>query len=411
MSDNKTSDDATFDDDDDTSLIPANDAADERKGPTTDDKTADETPKEPSTTASARRKSSLAGGVAALALLLSLAALGLAAYDIYRDRTLADLNEQSGSEVQALRSTLRESEANAATLNARVSDAAEANSELRAEVATLERELESRLSSLDALPGRLAAVEASMSAVQGISTSVRDAWLIAEAEYYLQIANAQLQLANNPSLAGIALSHADERLLQLSDPRLTRVRRALSDERRALEAMEKPDTTGISLALSSLASTVDSLPLEDRILVRNADGTEVDPTLTGMDRAVASLKNAMTSVVSVRRSDEAVKPLIAPEAQFFLRANLSLQLQSARLALLRGDEEVFRQSLTDAESWLEEYYDTDSAGVQSAIDTLAGFRGSVLSVSMPDISESLRRLRQFRTLAAATAEQEAEAEQ
>ena len=38
------------------------------------------------------------------------------------------------------------------------------------------------------------------------------------------------------------------------------------------------------------------------------------------------------------RADEAMRPLIAPEAQYFLRANLALQLQAARLALLRGEE-------------------------------------------------------------------------
>ena len=35
--------------------------------------------------------------------------------------------------------------------------------------------------------------------------------------------------------------------------------------------------------------------------------------------------------------DDQARPLLAPDAVYFLRTNLSLQLQAARLALLRGD--------------------------------------------------------------------------
>jgi uroporphyrin-3 C-methyltransferase len=101
----------------------------------------------------------------------------------------------------------------------------------------------------------------------------------------------------------------------------------------------------------------------------------------------------------VRRVDEAVRPFIAPEAQYFLRANLALQLQAARLAMLRGEEAIFEQSLDDAANWLTEYYDTDKMPVQSALRTIADIRDSELSVALPDISESLRLLRQFNALA------------
>ena len=110
---------------------------------------------------------------------------------------------------------------------------------------------------------------------------------------------------------------------------------------------------------------------------------------------MASLKNAVTGIVSVRRTDEALEPLMAPEAQYFLRANLALQLQAARLAILRGEEAIFRQSLDDADAWIAEYYDADSSAVQSARETIAEIRGSELDVATPDISRSLRLLRQF----------------
>ena len=267
------------------------------------------------------------------------------------------------------------------------------------EIAAIERRFGDRLGQIESLPGRMSAIEGTVSSLQGISTGAKNAWLLAEAEYYMQIANAQLQLAGNPQLASLALGLADERLLQLANPALTDVRRALANELRALGAMNEPDTEGVTLTLASLAAIVDSLPLRHDIALPGDEKAVVDPELTGTERAFASLRSAFEGIVSVRRADEALKPLIAPEAQYFLRANLALQLQAARLAMLRGEETIFQQSLDDAAAWLTEYYDAGSNPVQSALQTITDIRGSVLSVAAPDISESLRLLRQFNALA------------
>ena len=272
------------------------------------------------------------------------------------------------------------------------------------EIATIERRFSDRLRQIESLPGRMAAIEGTVSSLQGISTGARDAWLLAEAEYYMQIANAQLQLAGNPHLASLALGLADERLLQMANPALTDVRRALALELRSLDIMEKPDTEGVTLTLASLAAVVDSLPLKHEVdLSIDDEDAALDPELSGVDRALASMKSAIDSAITVRRVDETVQPLIAPESQYFLRANLALQLQAARLAMLRGEESIFRQSLDDASSWLTEYFDTESAAVRSSLQTITEIRGSAFSVSTPDISESLRLLRQFAAFSDATA--------
>ena len=105
----------------------------------------------------------------------------------------------------------------------------------------------------------------------------------------------------------------------------------------------------------------------------------------------------------VRSCSSLSRPLIAPESAFFLRANLTLQLQVARLALLRGEQAAFQQSLDDSDTWLGEYYDGDSAQVRSARQTIAEIRDSLFDVAIPDISESLRMLRQYNTLSASPA--------
>jgi uroporphyrin-3 C-methyltransferase len=347
------------------------------------------------------------GAVAWLALLASGLAIIAIAFDFLQDRNAAGTAAESGAEISTLAESIGSTQEALASLEQSVSALNELDADRNAQIDALGQQLNDRLRQVESMPGRLSSVEASMASIQGISTGARDAWLLAEAEYYMQIANAQLQLANNPELAKLALTHADDRILQLGDPRLTSVRQALSDELRALDVMSRPDTAGITLTLASLAGVVDSLPLRQEVVVRDDTELPLDPELSGVDRAMASLKNAVGDVVSVRRADEAMQPLIAPEAQYFLRANLALQLQAARLALLRGEESIFRQSLDDADTWLAEYYDPGSTGVQNARTTIGEIHGSVFTVAMPDISQSLRLLRQFNALANAVQSEDA----
>jgi uroporphyrin-3 C-methyltransferase len=354
----------------------------------------------PGPSSAARRKRG-PGIVAWLALLFSAVALVAIFVDFRRDQSSAGETAQNDAERRTLTSSVDATQNALLSLEQTVTALGERTAEQNTALDRLSRQLNDRLRQLESVPGRMAAVESSMASLQGISTGARAAWLLAEAEYYMQIANAQLQLARNPELAALALTHADERILQLGDPRLINIRQSLADELRALDAMDRPDTAGITLTLASLAAAVESLPLAQESIAYDVDSSApaLDPDLTGMDRAMASLRNAVDGIVSVRRSDEQLQPLIAPEARFFLRANLALQLQTARLALLRGEEVVFRQSLDDANAWLEKYYDLTSTAVQSARETIVEIRGSVLIIAMPDISGSLRQLRQFNSLA------------
>ena len=284
------------------------------------------------------------------------------------------------------------------TLDKGIAELAQADALTSAELEAMRQDVDTRLQLLDSLPSRLSNLENSISSLQGVSTGARNTWLIAEAEYYMQIANAQLQLAGNPRLATLALGMADERITQLADPALTEVRRTISDELAALEVMDKPDIEGITLTLASLARVVDSLPLRQIAESKANEDAEVDPDLSGVDRAWASVKGAVSGLVKVTGPDQSATPLLTPDAIYFLRTNLTLQLQAARLALLRGEQAVFRQSLDDAAAWLEQYFDADSAQVGSALETIDEIRGGMFAISTPDISQSLRLLRQYKTL-------------
>lgn len=341
-------------------------------------------------------KAARGNGVAWLAVFLAAIATALVGYTVFEDWRTGDDSSQfdNFASVESLNRHATQTSDALAALEASIGQIT--HPDYSADIDAVRSDVEDQIRLLNSLPPRMSTLENSVASLAGISAGARETFLMAEAEYYLQIANAQLQLANNPRLASLALGMADERVTQLSDPGLTAVRRAIADELAALEVMEKPDLEGATLTLASLARVVESLPLARA--AAEEDDADIDEDQSGVDRAWDSVKDAMSGLVKVTPPDQAKLALVSPDAAYFLRNNIALQLQAARLALLRGEQAIFEQALDDTSALLDTYFDSSSEQVSSAQLTISEIREDVFSTSVPDISESLRLLRQFRTV-------------
>lgn len=336
-------------------------------------------------------------GVAWLAVLLSVIALAAAAYTAFESRSHDDESSTFDNLVSTedLGQQAAQSAAALAALGSRIDEIK--HPDYSDDITAVRRDLEEQIRLLNSLPPRVTAMERSVASLAGISAGARATFLLAEAEYYLQIGNAQLQLANNPQLAALALGIADERITQLSDPALTAVRRAIADELAALAGVERPDLEGASLKLASLARVVESLPLAGEA-PQEAGVVAADAEQGGVERAWGSVKSAMSALVKVTPPDQVKLALISPDAEYFLRNSIALQLQSAQLALLRGEQAILEQTLDDTGALLDAFFDTNSKQVASAKLTIQEVRANVFTTAAPDISRSLRLLRQHRTV-------------
>ena len=111
--------------------------------------------------------------------------------------------------------------------------------------------------------------------------------------------------------------------------------------------------------------------------------------------------NNIKSLVIIRHHTRPTVPLLPPEQRYFLSENLRLQLEEARLALLRGDSTDYRQRLATAEQWIREYFDPDSPVTRSALETLAKLAKEDVAPALPDISAVVRNLNRVREQRAA----------
>jgi uroporphyrin-3 C-methyltransferase len=328
-----------------------------------------------------RNGSYLVSGLALICALLAAAAAGFLWWQ-YRqfDAGLDQADADSAVSLQAVRADVR-------ALEDRIADLIDSNEATRGLVADVDERV-------GALPSRFLDLEEQLSATQGISPDARRRWLRAEAEYFLAIANTELTLAGRWENAVTALELADKKLLELANPMFGGVRERIAAELIALRAVRLPDVEGLSFGLSRLAQGSRTLPMRSTLPSNfETDGAVPAEDVTGLARIWLSLKNAVAGMVSIeRRDDSAVQPLSADE-RALVRQRLELELDLARLGLVRGRQETFQQSIAIAKALLERRFDTAEVAVESAIALLDQMAGLDVAPARPDISGSLGLLR------------------
>ncbi|HEY5791453.1 MAG TPA: uroporphyrinogen-III C-methyltransferase [Gammaproteobacteria bacterium] len=266
-------------------------------------------------------------------------------------------------------------------------------------VAALQQELNQGLARQQAeLARQQQALEESYQALQRQLGQDSSGWVVAEAEYLMRSANHRLQLAQDVPGAIAALEAADQRLRSLADPALLPVREQLADGIAALKAVPQVDVEGLALTLVSLARRAETLPvLGARYTAPDAAGgtavLDAARQAEGWQAAVDAVWNEVKGLVEVRRNDIPAKPLLAPEHEYFLHLNLRLQLDAARLALLRRAEPLYAASLATAREWVATWFDQEPAPTRALLAELERLEGTAIAPALPDISGALHALR------------------
>ncbi len=234
-------------------------------------------------------------------------------------------------------------------------------------------------------------------------------WVLAEVQYLLHIANQRAQLQRDAHTASAALRSADQRLQSLADPGYNKVRELLASEIAALDAVVQPDLAGITLTLDGLAAQVAQWPLQDRHAPRRLDATttetgaaEEGDLRSRVQTVLSNVWEALRSLVVVRHNDAPIAPMLAPDQEFFLHENLRLQLNMARLAALQGQQDNYKASLKNASTWVQQQYAQDAPRVSAALAELQRLAAIDVHPALPDISASLRALREQHSSAGVT---------
>jgi uroporphyrin-3 C-methyltransferase len=292
----------------------------------------------------------------------------------------------------------QQAQARSAGLEGRLLDTVRRLDGIQAEV---ERQLDTgrreQQAALERLQQTQQAVERAVAQLRAQLGRSQDGWLLAEVEYLLRIANQRLQLQRDADTALAALRAADARLHDLSDPGYLAVREALAREMAQLQAVPAVDVEGVALKLAGLEARVGELhPAGSRYIPARERHGEPRAALAASDwrEVPAIVWQAIRRLLVVRSHQEPATPMLPPEQEYFLDQNLRLALAAARLALLQGRPAQYRTSLETARAWLEQHFDTGHPATASMGNELHHLLQQNIHPELPDISTSLRLLRQ-----------------
>ncbi len=217
-----------------------------------------------------------------------------------------------------------------------------------------------------------------------------------EVEHLINIANIKLKLEANTEAAIVALEEANNRLAEMGDPRLFSLRRQITSDINTIKSIPKVDIVGMSFTLSDLATRASKFSLKNSAVAGETQiMAQTNPADPAWKRLLLGVWNEFKSMFIITRTGEDMSTSLLPNEKFFLYQNLRLQLESARFAVLRRDPALLQDSLSLAETWLEDYFDLDDAAVKTAIEIIVSIKKMDLDQPVPDISASVQAINSY----------------
>jgi uroporphyrin-3 C-methyltransferase len=219
-------------------------------------------------------------------------------------------------------------------------------------------------------------------------------WVLAEVEYLMRLAVVRLRLVHDIKGATEALIVADERLGDLTDPALLEVREVLANEITSLKSLNTPDIEGTGLMLTGISNRLHLLPAAKRPASNMLLESEVQPA-DEPESFIGRTWAKLARLVGLRRTEAPVTTSVLQAQLYYVEQKIRLELEYARQATLRLDKEALNRHLTATRNLIDEHYDRDHQQVITLRAELAALQEAELIPSLPDITGSLRKLREL----------------
>lgn len=253
------------------------------------------------------------------------------------------------------------------------------------------------VSQLDRLNESVGAVDLRVERIElGLKRQQASVQLLAVRQL-LFVADQQLRLVNDRSLALQALGQADNILNAVDDRQWLPLRALIATQISALQAIPAIDVSGISLRLTELRHRIDELSglsegrLQPQAVFADSAAMaelEVDDWRQFFSRGWHRLVERLSSLVSIQRVSGEDPVLITAEQLQGLKFNLQAQLLLAELDLARASGDVV-QRLNEVVLALEKYFDQTSPAVAAMLVELDLLSKTPVKVDYPDISGPL----------------------
>ncbi|MBL4671673.1 MAG: uroporphyrinogen-III C-methyltransferase [Arenicella sp.] len=332
-------------------------------------------------------------GLAFVAILFSIAALGVTGFSLYKteiegrddDAKLAVKIAEIGGNISRLGDTvsrLQRAQRNVVSKEQLTTRLLQSSNSVDLQFRDVKQSQNELLSAVTKLNSDL-------------SSGIND-FVISEVSQLLKLANNSALFSSDSRSAIKALQLADIQLKEMADPRYSIVRRKINEEISLLESIEQVDIESVTVKLKGLADRIPSLKLENDVPVLGDVVVKTEQKAQGFKAQLKEMWADIVNYNSVQRIDQAPKPLLLPEQRYFLNQNIQLQLAKAELGLVQNRASVYLASLELASDWLNEYFDLGDDAVTDVLSQINQLKAMSLSTELPTISGSYSLLQSIR---------------
>lgn|GEM_PF-2811340 len=244
---------------------------------------------------------------------------------------------------------------------------------------------------LDDNAANIKTISGQLSALQSQLAKGADLRLLRDAAHLLRVANDSLHFDRDVQSAKLALSEAGNRLKQSKVDGVADTLVLIGQDIDRLGAAQMPDLAALSVDLIDLQHQLDGLPMPQpgRKAAPGVDKFESHGVADSVKGFFSDMWAKIKGLVTIRRKNADDAPLRSPEQQIYLVENSRLKLETARLALIRGDDAGYHASLGAVRDWLNRYFPAEASGPVSILERLDQVN---INPALPDISDSLSSL-------------------
>jgi len=218
-------------------------------------------------------------------------------------------------------------------------------------------------------------------------------------EHFITVAEQRLTLLGDARGALALMSEADDIVRAMQEPKARTLREAMVKDIHKLKLASETsvDVEGIFLRLSALSDRVVKLGIPSFELKQEPMTAQAGDVLPedGLPLFWYRFKKFLASLYDYQKHPKG-RPITLTEDREFLARNVIMLLQQAQLALLRGDNQAYRVSLTGARERVEMYIHQQSGETQFFVAEISELLAVQLRPPMPTLEESSRAVRVFR---------------
>ena len=227
-----------------------------------------------------------------------------------------------------------------------------------------------------------------------------------EIEYLIRVANQKSTLERNPAAARFLMKEVSERLEKNSNliSEFTIIKEAIDQDIKALETIDLPDISKIYQEIDNIAKRVTSLEFSVDIEGSSKSAKDIENTESGFNNLNTDsvflniLISELSKLVEFGKIDTEFKPVLSDKEDHLLRQRVNINLDIAKLSLLRGNNEIFRESLAEAKETLSSHFqlneglDSIHADLKALDDVLVEKQGASLSRSLSCVRNSINKV-------------------